>query len=130
MDPRVVSGFKYYVKPLQAPGVVPHVLPPLFNGRALTLQTIGRGYSRRFTFEADKHQLNNNDNYFWSDNRQEGFAFELEVVSVGDKFTVYNLDQIAEGTMEVLNIEVRNINLIMFFSACRKKKGMDNKYEE
>lgn len=58
-DPRVVPGFKYYVKPLQAPGVKPHCLPALFEGRALTLQSIGRGYARRFTFEADEGKYNN-----------------------------------------------------------------------
>lgn len=107
IDPRVVPGFKYYVKPLQSPGDIPHTLPAMFNGRALTLKSIGRGYARRFTFEADPNCLNNNDNYFWSDNRQEGFVFELEVVSVGDKFTVFDSNQVAQGTMEVLKIEVR-----------------------
>lgn len=121
IDPRVVPGFKYRVRPLQAPESVPLTLDPLFQARALTLQSIGRGYSRRFTFEADKNSLNNNENYFWSDSRQEGFVFELEVVSIGDKFTVFDTDELAQGTMEVLNIEVRTIFFIMFF-ACRKKR--------
>lgn len=110
VDPRVVPGFKYYVKPLKSPGDVPHTLPGLFGGRALTLTSIGRGYARRFTFEADPNRLNDNENYFWSDNRPEGFAFELEVVSVGDKFTVYDSNKEAQGTMEVLSIEV-GVNL-------------------
>lgn len=122
IDPRVCPGFKYYVKPLNSPGDVPHTLPPMFGGRALTLQSIGRGYSRRLTFEADQNKLTNNKNYFWSDNRQEGYVFELEVVSVGDKFTVFDSNQVAQGTMEVLNIEVRLYTDICFLLVEKKVK--------
>ncbi|GLV34717.1 hypothetical protein CBL_09198 [Carabus blaptoides fortunei] len=104
-DPRVVPGFKYHVKPLQAPDQLPTTLPGLFGERALTLKSIGRGYARRFTFEADPNCLLSNENYFWSDNRPEGFVFEIEVVSVGDKFTVFDANHVAQGTLEVVNIE-------------------------
>lgn len=48
----------------------------------------------------------------------------MEVVSFGDKFTVYDSNNVAQGTMEVLKIEVRVIFFHCFFFACRKK-GMD-----
>jgi hypothetical protein len=78
----------------------------LFNGRALQLQSIGRGYARRITFKADSNMLNNNTNYFWSDSRTEGFAFELEVVSPGDKFTLHDANHVAAGTLEILQNDV------------------------
>lgn len=76
------------------------------------MKSIGRGYARRFTFEADKNRLNDNENYFWSDNRPEGYAFELELISAGDRFTIYDLNREAQGTVEVLKIEV---NIIVYF---------------
>jgi len=78
----------------------------MFNGRALQLLNIGRGYSRRLTFQADSYTLNNNNNYFWSDSRPEGFAFELEVVSTGDKFTLQDTNHTAAGTLEILQNSV------------------------
>lgn len=80
----------------------------MFGGRALELQNIGRGYARRFTFKADNGKLNNNENYFWSDSRPNGFAFELEVVSVGDKFTVFDANNVAVAILEVVNTQVIN----------------------
>lgn len=106
-DPRVITGFKYRVRPLPKVGEDSTKNKCLFNNRALVLQSIGRGYSRRFTFEADKNKLNDNDNYFWSDNRPEGFSFEIEAVTEGDKFTIYDLNNEAQGTVEILNTEVR-----------------------
>ncbi|XP_018323655.1 uncharacterized protein LOC108735921 [Agrilus planipennis] len=111
VDNRVVPGFKYKVSPLPSKEQVRRCLPYLFNGKALTLKSIGRGYARRFTFEADKGCLNNNENYFWSDNRPEGFAFEMEIVSEGDKFTIYDVMQEAQGTLEVLKIEGPQIEI-------------------
>lgn len=64
------------------------------------------GFARRITFEADEGRLNSNDNYFYSDNRPEGYAFELELLSPGDKFTIFDMNHQAQGTVEVLNIEV------------------------
>ncbi|XP_014254362.1 uncharacterized protein LOC106669406 [Cimex lectularius] len=100
VDPRVVPGFKYRVRPIQENGCK---IKWLFNGRALELQSIGRGYSRRITFKADKGNLNDNEFYFWADSHAEGFAFEIEVVSPGDKFTVFDANRVAVGTLEVLS---------------------------
>lgn len=115
IDKRVIPGFKYRVRPLPAIGENPMKHECLFDGRALTLQSIGRGYARRFTFEADKNSLNNNKNYFWSDNRQEGYAFELEVISENDKFTLYDANHVAQGTVEVVQIEVSTLFWLLFF---------------
>lgn len=114
IDKRVIPGFKYRVRPLPSIGEDSTKHECLFDGRALTLKSIGRGYARRFTFEADKNRLNDNENYFWSDNRQEGYAFELEVISENDKFTLYDPNHVSQGTVEVVQIEVSNF----YFSLC------------
>jgi hypothetical protein len=101
---QLVPGFKYRVRPLPEIGETsPNKC--MFNEQALTLKSIGRGYARRFTFDATT-SLNNNVNYFWSDNRPEGYAFELEVISEGDKFTIFDSNKEAQGTVEVLQLEV------------------------
>uniref|UniRef100_A0A1Y1KYC3 Uncharacterized protein n=1 Tax=Photinus pyralis TaxID=7054 RepID=A0A1Y1KYC3_PHOPY len=111
IDRRVCPGFKYKVQPL--PGSKEDDgLPYLFDGKALTLKSIGRGYARRFTFESDKGRFNN-ENYFWSDNRPEGFGFELELVSDGDKFTVFDANHEAQGTLEILRIKATRLMLLI-----------------
>ncbi|KAJ8937417.1 hypothetical protein NQ318_007876 [Aromia moschata] len=104
IDKRVIPGFKYRVRPLPEVGKPSTLNKCLFDEKALTLQSIGRGYARRFTFEADKNKLNN-ENYFWSDNRPEGYAFELEIVSEGDKFTFFDSNREAQGTLEVIELQ-------------------------
>lgn len=106
IDKRVTPGFKYRVRPLPEVGKPSTIKKCLFDDRALTLQSIGRGYARRFTFEADKNKLNDNEHYFWSDNRPEGYAFELELISEGDKFTFFDTNKEAQGTVEVISLEV------------------------
>lgn len=108
IDNRIVPGFKYRVRPLPSIGKPSMINKCIFNDKALTLKSIGRGYARRFTFEADNNSLNNNENYFWSDNRPEGYAFELELISEGDKFTFFDINGESQGTVEILNIEVSN----------------------
>lgn len=116
VDKRVIPGFKYRVRPLPSVGKSSTTYPCLFGGKALTLQSIGKGYARRFTFEADPNHLNDNANYFWSDNRPEGFAFELEIISDGDKFTIYDANHEPQGTVEVLKIEVSSLAFIAFLN--------------
>ncbi|XP_073985718.1 uncharacterized protein isoform X2 [Rhodnius prolixus] len=103
VDPRVVPGFKYRVRPLQQNG---YQEKWLFKRRALELESVGRGYSRRITFKADRGELNDNPHYFWADSRPEGFAFELELVSVGDKFTVFDASRLPVGTLEIARNQV------------------------
>lgn len=78
----------------------------LFNGVGLTLQNIGCGYSRRITFVASAGHLNDNDNYFYSDSRKHGFAFQPEHVSVGEKFTIFDINRRPVGHAEIVEIQV------------------------
>lgn len=78
----------------------------LFGGKALTLQSIGRGFARRVTFEPYGSTLNENNNYFWTDSRPEGFVFEIEAVSDGDKFTIYDANHEPQGILEVVQQQV------------------------
>jgi len=68
--------------------------------------SIGRGYSRRLTFEASPGLLNDNENYFWTDSMPSGYAFQVHVVSVGDNFTVFDANNVAVATIEVTKIPV------------------------
>ncbi|KAJ8922163.1 hypothetical protein NQ315_004098 [Exocentrus adspersus] len=111
VDKRVIPGFKYRIRPLPEVGKSPTANKCLFDEKALKLQSIGRGYARRFTFEADKNKLNSNEHYFWSDNRPEGYAFELELISEGDKFTFFDTNKEAQGTLEVINLEGPQIEI-------------------
>lgn len=118
MDKRVIPGFKYRVRPLPEVGKSSMINKCIFDDKALTLQSIGRGYARRFTFEADKNKLNDNDHYFWSDNRPEGYAFELELISEGDKFTFFDTNKEAQGTVEVISLEVSILILSRIIFIC------------
>ncbi|KAH9644898.1 hypothetical protein HF086_007986 [Spodoptera exigua] len=113
IDPRVRTGFRYKVRPMQALDAPPLSVKPryLFGGKALTLQSIGRGYARRLTFEPIGSKLNENDNFFWTDSRPEGFLFEIEAVSVGDKFTIYDANHEPQGILEVVQQQKNQIEL-------------------
>nr|KAG5699383.1 hypothetical protein BaRGS_008291 [Batillaria attramentaria] len=82
VDPRILPGFRYKVRHA-GPGAQRY----LFEGRAMTLQSIGLGYGKRLTFTGES--LNFNDNYFWSDSDPNGFAFSLEAVREGDRLSIY-----------------------------------------
>ncbi|XP_061716175.1 uncharacterized protein LOC133524281 isoform X1 [Cydia pomonella] len=113
IDPRVRTGFRYKVRPMQALDAAPLSVKPkyLFGGKALTLQSIGRGFARRITFEPHDSSLNDNNNYFWTDSRPEGFLFELEAVSNGDKFTVYDANHEPQGILEVVQQQKNQIEV-------------------
>ncbi|XP_050299541.1 uncharacterized protein LOC126738317 [Anthonomus grandis grandis] len=123
IDSRIITGFKYKVRPLPRVGEKSTVNKCLFGERALMLQSIGRGFARRLTFESDKNHLNNNDNYFYSDNRPEGYAFELEVVSEGDKFTIFDMNREAQGTVEILKVEGPQLEISSSFT----KQGIEKR---
>lgn len=72
-----MTGFKYQVRPVNSKR-------SLFGGNPVTLQAIGRGYGKRLTFASDN--LNNNENYFWSDSVPEGYGFCIQAVAPGDHF--------------------------------------------
>ncbi|XP_050434302.1 uncharacterized protein LOC126841730 isoform X2 [Adelges cooleyi] len=101
IHPNIVPGFKYKVRPIDQDKERTRFL---FDNRALELMSIGRGYSRRLTFEASPGLLNDNDNYFWTDSMPSGYAFQVHVVSVGDNYTVYDANNVAVATLEVTKI--------------------------
>lgn len=96
VDPKIKPGFRYRVRHVGSERY-------LFNGRALTLQSVGLGYGKRITFAGDS--LNFNDNYFWSDSDPNGFAFSLDAVQPGDKMTVYGCN----GTGVVGEVKVERV---------------------
>lgn len=79
VDPRIIPGFYYRVRPA---GSRRH----LFEGRSLLLQSVGMGYGKRITFKPDT--LNAPENYFWSDSHPEGIGMETRAIHPGMKFTV------------------------------------------
>lgn len=79
MDPRVIPGFCYKVRPNDRKN-------HLFSGRALRLLSIGMGYSKRLTFHPDS--LLSPDNYLWSDNHPDGLGLEIKAIHIGMKFIV------------------------------------------
>lgn len=81
VDPRILTGFRYRVRPTDSK-------KHLFGGNALILQAIGRGYGKRLTFASS--DLNNNENYFWSDSNPDGYGFSIQAVSPGDDFRIVN----------------------------------------
>lgn len=79
VDKNVIPGFSYRVR---WNGTNEY----LFEGVALVLKSIGRGYGKRLTFESQDIE---NDNFFWSDsNPDEGFAFSIHLIFKGDRFHV------------------------------------------
>ena len=92
VDKKIVPGFAYRVR---WNGTNDY----LFDGVALVLESIGKGYGKRLTFHSQDIE---NDNYFWSDsNREEGFAFSIQVVFEGDKFDVVDRKGRVVGETEV-----------------------------
>lgn len=85
MDPRILPGFYYRVRPN-------HRKQNLFQGQSLKLTSIGIGYAKRLTFESES-KLNSN-NYLWSDNHPDGLALEPRAVLKGMKFAIYAGEQL------------------------------------
>lgn len=86
MDKRILPGFRYRVRKLG--GLNPERY--LFKGKALTLQSIGRGYGKRITFEGET--LNSNSNYFYSDTNPAGFGLSLVAVEAEQQFSVTGVE--------------------------------------
>ena len=93
VDKHVSPGFTYRVR---RNGTDEY----FFEGKALILESVGQGYGKRLTFESE--DLLENDNYFWSDSYEDGFAFSIQAVSVGDEFEVFGCksEQIASATIK------------------------------
>lgn len=116
VDRKIVPGFAYRVRRNGTSDF-------LFNGEALVLQSIGRGYGKRLTFHSDAVE---NDNFFWSDsNSDEGFAFSILVIFEGNEFDVLDRHgrKVAEthsitfgDEQEIRDVLLRESEIEMFVS--------------
>jgi len=98
----ILPGFKYIVRLLGSEKCQ-------FSGRPMTLQRIGQGYGKRITFASETKNINNN--YFYSDTRQQGYGFSIVAVQPGDSFTVLDADHrpVGTGTIEETEIAQREL---------------------
>ncbi|XP_003745808.2 uncharacterized protein LOC100902795 [Galendromus occidentalis] len=99
VDKRVIPGFLYKVRVSDSPDY-------LFDGQPMLLESVGRGYGKRITFESETR--NDPCNYFYSDSAKEGFAFSPIAVRVGDQLDVLpisgpHMDKSC-GRLQVVNI--------------------------
>ena len=85
----ILPGFRYRVR-------LSGTNDYLFGGNALKLESIGQGYGKRITFES--HDILENNNFFWSDSHEAGFAFSPEILSGGEEFQVLDSQGKAVGT--------------------------------
>ncbi|KAK7486611.1 hypothetical protein BaRGS_00022136 [Batillaria attramentaria] len=115
VDPRILPGFRYKVRHA-GPGAQRY----LFEGRAMTLQSIGLGYGKRLTFTGES--LNFNDNYFWSDSDPNGFAFSLEAVREGDRLSIYGNN--GSGVLERSRSRGRLVRRKKFLASNSKNTGI------
>lgn len=78
----ILPGFRYRVR---LTGTAEY----LFDGKALQLESVGQGYGKRLTFESK--DILENDNYFWSDSNDTGFAFSIQVLfPAGEEYEVHD----------------------------------------
>ncbi|XP_065928043.1 uncharacterized protein [Magallana gigas] len=95
VDESICPGFRYRVRYMGSKDF-------LFNGEPRMLQSIGLGYGKRLTFSGET--LNNNENYFWSDSRPEGYAFTVCAVEAGDKFVIYDEMSRVVGDVDIIEV--------------------------
>lgn len=96
VDENICPGFRYRVRYMGSKDF-------LFNREPRMLQSIGLGYGKRLTFSGET--LNNNENYFWSDSRPEGYAFTVCAVEAGDKFVIYDEMSHVVGDVDIIEVE-------------------------
>lgn len=71
----------------------------LFDGKPLTLKSVGQGYGKRLMFDSD--DILNNGNYFWSDsNPRDGFALSL-CIDIAGEFLIKSTDGYTFGKSAV-----------------------------
>ena len=95
----ILPGFRYRVR-------LNGTNEYLFGGKALKLESIGQGYGKRITFES--HDILENNNFFWSDSHEAGFAFSPEILSGGEEFQVLDSQSKVVGTFCVTSDSVNN----------------------
>lgn len=98
VDESICPGFRYRVRYMGSKDF-------LFDGEPRMLQSIGLGYGKRLTFSGET--LNNNENYFWSDSRPEGYAFTVSAVEAGDKFVIYDEMSRVVGDVDIIEVDER-----------------------
>jgi len=79
VDKNVLPGFQYKVRKNMSEDY-------LFNGRALTLESVGMGYGKRLTFEGKN--LNENMNFFWSDSHTHGYGLTPQAITTDSIFRI------------------------------------------
>lgn len=113
VDNKIIPGFAFRVR---RNGTNEY----LFDGVALVLKSIGKGYGKRLTFHSAAIE---NDNFFWSDsNPDEGFAFSIQVIFEGDKFNV--LDRHGRKVAETQLTDVGNEQDIEDVSVRKRQLSM------
>lgn len=75
----------------------------LFGGAALRLDSVGRGYSKRLSFQPTA-SLCDNDNYLWADSHPGGVALELHVINEGDVFHILGKSDVLLGECLLLSV--------------------------
>jgi len=100
VDPRITSGFHYRVRPV-------HTTKCLFEGKALLLEAIGRGYGKRLSFQGDTAM--ENDNYFWSDSQPDGFAFCIQSIFPEMYFRIENDEDKVVGNATVFRTDIPEV---------------------
>ena len=79
----------------------------------MPLLSIGKGYGKRITLASDSKNFN--DNYFYSDTNPSGYGFSLQLLKMGDEFTVYDNSKNAIGEATVVKIMVKIHYFYIFF---------------
>ena len=95
IDFDITPGFRYKVKENGTE-------KQLFDGRGKYLECVGQGYGRRLTFESD--EVLQNENFFWTDSNQSGYAFSIEAVAIGDVF-VTKIGHAEIGHVKITQVE-------------------------
>ncbi|OQR69302.1 hypothetical protein BIW11_01874 [Tropilaelaps mercedesae] len=100
VDRRVIPGFMYRVRVTGSPDY-------LFDGQAMLLESVGRGYGKRITFESESY--NEPRNYFYSDTAPEGYAFAPIAIRVGDQLDILPISGAAHGEKSCGRLQVINL---------------------
>ncbi|KAK3743400.1 hypothetical protein QZH41_002300 [Actinostola sp. cb2023] len=96
VDPMIIPGYPYRVRLNGSDDF-------LFEGKPLTLKSVGQGYGKRLTFYSD--DILNNNHYFWSDsNPPRGFALSV-CLEVTGEFAVKTKDgqQVGRSAVTFVN---------------------------
>ena len=106
----ILPGFRYRVR-------LSGTNEYLFGGKALKLESIGQGYGKRITFESE--DILENNNFFWSDSHEAGFAFSPEILSGGEVFQVsdslgkdvgtFSVDSVSRQQITGVTLDKQNI---------------------